>query len=105
MSYSYPGSGHSQVLYQSDPHMLHSLKAIRDRVQRICMQHRNQRVRVETMDGHVYEGVLVGCGHGHVYLSVPSHGTHRALGSAAYYNNVILPLVLYELLVITLLYR
>ncbi|WP_284645584.1 hypothetical protein [Paenibacillus silviterrae] len=108
MSYQVPNVHQPQVLFRADPHVVSSLKSVRDHVHHICRQHRNQLVRIETMDGHVYEGVLVHCDKGILYLSVrnpvPTPTPYRALSQQYYYNNVILPLVLYELLVITLLY-
>jgi hypothetical protein len=56
------------------------------------------------MDGHVYEGVIVTCRNGLLYLRVTAPAAQRNLLESYYYNTVILPLVLYELLVITLLY-
>ncbi|CAG7617553.1 hypothetical protein PAESOLCIP111_02038 [Paenibacillus solanacearum] len=108
MSYQHPV--HSQVLYQADSQSVHTLKAIRDRIHHICKQHTNQFVRIQTVEGHVYEGVIVSCDEGHVYVRVSQqqgHHGHRGFwgpGAAAAYNNAILPLVLYNLLVITLLY-
>lgn len=103
MSFSYPGSTNIHVLYQADPGAVQSLRAIRERVEHVCRHHANKMVRVQTMDGHVYEGVIVGCQSGMLYLSVKDTGHDRNLLSSYYYNTVILPLVLYELLVITLM--
>ncbi|CAG7647607.1 hypothetical protein ACFQI7_20405 [Paenibacillus allorhizosphaerae] len=105
MSYHHPVQ--PQVLYQADTQAVHTLKAIRDRIHHICKQHTHHFVRLQTVEGHVYEGVIVSCDEGHVYLSVPHPHGHRGfwgpVAGASYYN-VILPLVLYNLLVITLLY-
>lgn len=92
------------ILYQADPHTVHNLKSVRERVQHLCRQHAGKAVRIQTMDGHVYEGVLVSCGNGLLYLKVTAPATQRNFLQSYYYNTVILPLVLYELLVITLLY-
>ncbi|WP_431089991.1 hypothetical protein [Paenibacillus sp. 8b26] len=66
------------------------------------------------MDHHVHEGRIVHIDRDHLYLSVPhpyhapapgthgTHGTHTPHRSYTY-RNVVLPLVLYNLLVVTLL--
>lgn len=102
MSVQYPGH-QEQTLYQAEPNMTHSIKSIRDHIHHLCKQHANQLVRVETLDGDVFEGTIVQCDRGILYLSLPGNGHQRGFGPS-YYNNVILPLVLFELLVITLLY-
>lgn len=65
-------------------------------------------VRVQTMDGNVYEGTIVQVDDRFLYLSVPQATQNRAFFPGAFgfnpASNVILPLVLYELLVISLLY-
>ncbi|SFL98481.1 hypothetical protein SAMN03159341_11379 [Paenibacillus sp. 1_12] len=94
---------HEHTLYHADSNMTHHLKSIRDRIHHICGQHVNQFVRVETLDGDVFEGVIVQCNRGILYLRLPGDGGMRGFTSNAY-NDVILPLVLFELLVITLLY-
>jgi len=100
MSFHTPGT----VLYQADAPTIQHVKSMRDHVKNICRQHINQKVRVETLDGQQFEGVIVNCDRGMLYLSVPHPHAHRAFYGSPYYSNVILPLVLYELLVITLLY-
>lgn len=90
------------VLYQAEPHV--TVKSIRDRISQICKQYRNQTVRVQTLDGQVYEGVLMHCEKGMLYISIAYPSSPQDQARGLYYNNVILPLVLYELLVITLLY-
>lgn len=104
MSIQYPGPGHQeQILYQVGSNNIHSLKSTRDHLHHLCRKHVNQLVRIETLDGDVFEGVIIQCDKGILYLRLPGKGSHRGFGPN-YYNNVILPLVLYELLVITLLY-
>ncbi|MGM1045645.1 MAG: hypothetical protein ACQEXX_05820 [Bacillota bacterium] len=103
MSIQYPGSGHQEhILHQVGSNNIHSLKATRDHIHHICRQHVNQLVRVETLDGDVFEGFIAHCDNGILYLKLPGKGSPRGFGPN-YYNDVILPLVLYELLVITLL--
>ncbi|MFC7678811.1 hypothetical protein [Paenibacillus sp. GCM10028914] len=104
MSIQYQGHGHKEhILHQMAPSHTQSLKSTRDHIHHLCSKHMNQHIRVETIDGDVFEGIIVQCDRGILYLKQPIEGGHRAFGPN-YYNNVILPLVLYELLVITLLY-
>ncbi|MGN7763164.1 hypothetical protein [Paenibacillus sp. 22594] len=94
---------HQKVLYQADNHYIQSLKTVRNHLHGICRQHANQFVRVQTLDGQVFTGRIVGCDRGLIYLKVQHHGGQRAFfGSSS--DEMILTLVLYELLVITLLY-
>lgn len=100
MSLQYPASQH-QVLYQADPNIVNTLKSIRDRVYHISSRHVNSRVRVQTLDGNTFEGVIVHVDSRNVYLRV-SH----PLGQRAFFGPneaAILTLVLFELLVIVLL--
>ncbi|OXM82422.1 hypothetical protein [Paenibacillus rigui] len=104
MSYSPYRAQHEQVLYEANPETVSTLKNVQDRVQAIGKQNMNKWVRVQTLDGHTYEGIIVQVDPGHIYLSVPV-AQRGFFGPGAYvYNNAILPLVLYNLLVITLLY-
>ncbi|MFB9326372.1 hypothetical protein ACFFSY_10645 [Paenibacillus aurantiacus] len=90
------------TIYQAHPNMGHSLKSARDHLHHVCRQHVNRYVRVETLDGDVFEGIIVHCDKGILYLKIPSKSGRRSF-SQNVYNDVILPLVLYELLVITLM--
>ncbi|GAB6992002.1 hypothetical protein [Paenibacillus pini] len=103
MSLSQHGVNHN-ILYKADPNVSHTITSIRDHMSHICKRYVNQMVRVETLDGNIYEGVLVHCERGMLYISVPYQGNQLGQARGLYYNNAILPLVLYELLVITLLY-
>lgn len=105
-----------QVLYQADRNTVESIRSIRDRLHNVCRRHLNQFVRVQTFDGETIIGRIVQCERGMIHLAVPGFGGQRQLygypygvpygpyGSPYFYNDVILPLVLYELLAITLLY-
>lgn len=98
------GQSHQEhMLYQVGSNNTQSLKSTRDHIHHLCNQHMNQLVRVETLDGDVFEGIIVQCDRGVIYLKLPGKGNSRAFAPNPY-NDVILPLVLYELLVITLLY-
>ncbi|WP_068618264.1 hypothetical protein [Paenibacillus tuaregi] len=106
MSIQMPGY-HQQVLYQADPNVVHNLRLMRDRVHHICRQHMNQIVRIETMDGQVLVGRIMNCDKGIMYLAVSKQGGYRAFFGSPFSSpsdELILTLVLYELLVITLLY-
>ncbi|MEF3304387.1 acetyl-CoA acetyltransferase [Paenibacillus sp. GYB003] len=97
----------SQALYEADPAFVQALKSCRERLNDVCRQCANRPVRIQTIHGHVHEGVIAGIDDRHLYLSVKAHdarGFFNPLYQAYTYNNVILPLVLYELLVISLLY-
>lgn len=102
----YVDESQQQVIYQADPYMAGALQSMREGVHNTSLQYMNKPVRVQTMDGHVYEGTIVNADTSHLYLSVSPHDAmQRGWFYDQYvYNNVILPLVLYELLVITLLY-
>ncbi|MGN7359734.1 hypothetical protein ACTHPF_19155 [Paenibacillus sp. SAF-054] len=98
MSLQYPGY-QQQTLYQADPQMSQSLKSVRDQFTHMCQKHVNQLVRIETLDGDVFEGMIVNCNKGILYIQMPMAQHHGQRS----FSGAILPLVLYELLVITLL--
>ncbi|TYP73256.1 hypothetical protein [Paenibacillus methanolicus] len=91
-----------QTIYQANPGMHPAMKSMRDQLHHVCRQHVNRYARVETMDGDVFEGVIVHCDKGILYLKIPGKGMRRSFSQNTY-EDVILPLVLYELLVITLM--
>ncbi|TXK74811.1 hypothetical protein [Paenibacillus sp. N3.4] len=108
--------GHQQghhVIYQADGSWQPLLKQQRDHIWGTLHPHIGHTIRVTNIDGHTHEGVLAHVDgqhaylhvnpHGHYYPGHPQQGQHRALFSQAA-SNQILTLVLYELLVITLLY-
>jgi hypothetical protein len=115
-----------------------TLRRKREEMQQICRSYMNRPVRVETIDGEVFEGILVQADRRHVYIAMrpnvpdyrvpypgypgypglipgPGPGFYPGPGPIpgpypvpypGYYPNpagAILPLVLYELLVISLL--
>ncbi|MNC35096.1 hypothetical protein D3C75_835660 [compost metagenome] len=91
-----------KVLYQADNNYVQNLKSVRHHLHSVCRQHVNQFVQVQTIDGQVITGRIVGCDRGIFYLGVQNHGGQRAFYGGS--DEAILTLVLYELLVITLLY-
>lgn len=100
MSPQFPAA-HHHVLYQAAPNTVQSLRSLRDHLHHICSTHVNRTVRIQTLDGHTYEGVIVGSDSGHLYLRVSSGGVHRPFYGPD--DLAILTLVLFELLVIVLL--
>jgi hypothetical protein len=105
MSYS---TASPQTLYQAKPEFQTKLVKARQHLHQRLKPHLNQTVRVQTMDHRVYEGTIVHMDTDHLYIRVPqpyhspSPGTPTPYRSYTY-NNVILLLVLYTLLVVVLL--
>ncbi|MDG0811756.1 acetyl-CoA acetyltransferase [Cohnella rhizosphaerae] len=92
----------SAPIYEADQDWVAGAKQIRQKLSDVCGAHHNRNVRVKTIDGHAYEGTVVGVDGCHLHLAVaPSAMDARFFGPFA--ANAILTLVLYELLVITLL--
>ncbi|WP_271754325.1 hypothetical protein [Cohnella sp. JJ-181] len=100
MSYQYPAT-HEHVLFQADPNAVTTLRSIRDRIYHVSSTHVDRRVRVQTLDGNIYEGTIVHVDRGHVYLKVSPPSGQRAFFGPS--EAAILTLVLFELLVIVLL--
>lgn len=85
-----------QTVYQCNDDLVDSLHKVREAAYQSCIQCLNRPVQIQTIHGQNYEGTLVNVDHQHAYLMVSDTRGY-------YYNNVILPLVLFELLVIALL--
>jgi hypothetical protein len=81
-------------LYYADAHWCDQVKKTRQKLAGICSQHANRKVRVQTIDGHTYEGIVVG--HDQTYL-------HLSPTDTRFFGAAITTLVLFELLAITLL--
>ncbi|MFD0673735.1 hypothetical protein [Cohnella sp. GCM10027633] len=91
-----PGSVRQQgQVYNADAQWCDHVKRTRQKLAGVCAQVMNRKVSVQTIDGHTYEGVVVG--HDNTYLHLAT-AEGRFFGPAA-----ITTLVLFELLVITLL--
>ncbi|MGN7457313.1 hypothetical protein ACTHPH_21080 [Paenibacillus pasadenensis] len=90
---------------ESDHH--ETLLGVKQRLQALCAEHAYRLVKVETMDGDVYEGKIVLCDRSIMFLQLSNEGLSRAFlpgpPNPYFYNNVILPLVLFDLLAITLI--
>lgn len=91
-----------QTLYRMDAPTMQTLKSVQNHIGNITKNHVNKYVRVETVDGDVFEGLLIHCDRGILYLKLPSHGTSRGF-FPGYQSDVILPLVLFNLLAISLI--
>ncbi len=88
-----------QIVYQADPTWVQSIRAMKEKLHSIGSQYIGRYVRIQTIDGQQFEGTVVQVDRGLLYLNV-----NQNFGYQRPYNPAILPLVLYELLVITLLY-
>ena len=95
------GQLQQKVLYQADHNYIQSMKSVRHHLHNVCRQHVNQIVQVQTIDGQVFTGRIIGCDRGLFYLGVQHHGAGRAFFGSS--DEAILTLVLFELLVIVLL--
>lgn len=110
-------------LYQADHGLADHIAKVRETLLPLCHEYRNHAVRVETIDGRTFEGIIVEVDAGHLYLQITDHNRvffPQPYPTYPYYpyptpypyyppqpqssfSNVILPLVLFELLVIALL--
>lgn len=81
---------------QSDTHQF--LRSVQEHLHGICSRHANQLVKVETVDGDVFEGHIVHIDRSILYLRLSNEEGTRAFLPGAF----ILPLVLYDLLAISL---
>ncbi|MBP1996523.1 hypothetical protein [Paenibacillus eucommiae] len=94
-------------IYQCHSEVHQLLCSVKDHLHQLCGQHANRLVKVETMDGEVFEGHIVHCDKSILYLSLSNEGYSRAFFPGypnPYVNsNVVLPLVLFNLLAISLL--
>ncbi|MBT2293695.1 hypothetical protein J7E73_32305 [Paenibacillus albidus] len=107
---------HSDVIYQADPAAVQHLHGVRESLHQCCKPYMNHHVCVQTLDGQMHEGVLAGMDGRHVYLNVTAPEMSRGFFNpypgiypSPYYpgvpygGNAILPLVLFELLAISLI--
>lgn len=107
MPYSNP-----KVIYEADTAHVETVRSLREKLHGVCKtQLMNKYVKVQTLDGHEYEGVIVFVDGGQIYLSLaedhpqdsrffPYPNPYQPFNPAS----AVLPLVLYDLLAITLLY-
>ncbi|MDB4868784.1 MAG: hypothetical protein JWR03_3117 [Cohnella sp.] len=85
-------------IYQADAQWSDQVLAIRRQLAGICEQCINRTVRIQTIDGSTYEGKVIGQEGSLLFLAASDQ---RFL--APYASSFILPLVLFDLLAITLL--
>ncbi|WP_151735166.1 hypothetical protein [Paenibacillus tengchongensis] len=108
----------ASMIYQADPDAARHYHHVRNTLHQTCKPYLNHKVKVQTHDGNTHEGILAGMDSKNVYLFI-TVSTDQVRG---FYNpyykpypyppypypgpvsgNAILPLVLYELLAISLL--
>jgi hypothetical protein len=107
MSVSNPYAVQSQTIYQAHPATLQSIQAAKAKVLELSMQCMHRNIRVQMIHGQQLEGTLVHLDSQYMYLKVEGNPEAMREVFNPYYNpytsSIILPVVLYELLVITLL--
>lgn len=84
------------LVYQADTAQTATVNDIRDKVMRLCGSHMHKNVCVKTSDGRCYEGVIMHVDRSFVYLQ--STMRDPQLFNNPY--NAVLPLMLFDLLVI-----
>jgi hypothetical protein len=117
---TYNSSQQATVIYQADPAVVQHLHGVRESLHHSCKPYLNHKVKVQTIDGLMHEGTIAGMDSKNLYLTVTAT-TQSVRGyynpyykpfppGPGYYpypapinNNVILPLVLFELLAISLI--
>ncbi|WNS44747.1 hypothetical protein [Paenibacillus sp. MMS20-IR301] len=118
---TYPANPQTAVIYQADPAVVQHLHGVRDSLHQSCKPYLNHKVQVQTIDGVMHEGTIAGMDSKHLYLTVtvavemgrgyynPYYKPYPGYPGPGYpypgpvNNNVILPLVLFELLAISLI--
>lgn len=110
------------LIYQADPAVVQHLHRVRDSLHHSCKPYLNHTVNVQTIDGQMHEGTIAGMDSKHLYLMVGATTDMERGYYNPYYNpyyqpypgqgypypgpvnnNGILPLVLFELLAISLI--
>ncbi|WP_256760414.1 hypothetical protein [Cohnella sp. WQ 127256] len=96
-------------IYQCNPEVHQMLKSIKVHLHQLCADHSHRLVKVETMDGDVFEGYIVHCDRGILHLRLSNEGYARAFFPGPppppfnNNSNFVLPLVLFNLLAISLI--
>ncbi|QMV42390.1 hypothetical protein [Cohnella cholangitidis] len=94
-------------IYQCEPQVRQALQSVGNHLHQLCARHANRLVKVETVHGDVFEGRIVHCDRGILYLSQSNEGYDRAFFPSPSppnaFNDLVLPLVLFNLLTISLL--
>lgn len=118
---TYQSGPQTTVIYQADPAAVKHMQGVRDSLHQSCKPYLNHQVQVQTLHGQMHEGTLAGMDSKNLYLTVtvtmengrgyynpyykpyPGYGYPGYPYPGAVSSNVIVPLVLYELLAISLL--
>jgi hypothetical protein len=107
MSKNNPNPTQPQTVYQADPAFIQSIQAMKANVLEHSKHCMHRPVRIQMVEGQVLEGTVVHVDSDYIYLKVEMNPEIMRQPFNPYYNpynsSVILPLVLYNLLVITLL--
>lgn len=108
MSKNNPNTTQPQLVYQANPAVIQSMQEMKANVIELCRQCMHRPVRVQMTEGQQLEGTVVHVDSQYIYLKVEMNAETMRQPYTPYYNpynsSVILPLVLYELLVISLLF-
>lgn len=93
------------VIYEAKPECKKAVHQAKEEAFHACSQYVNRYVRLQRMNGNTHEGYIVHVDPEFVYLHVPQQDTNRLYSPFQnyYYNTTVLPLVLFDLLAITLL--
>lgn len=111
------------LIYQADPAVVQHLHGVRESLHHTCKPYLNHKVRVQTIDNQMHEGTIAGMDNKHLYLNVAANAEMVRGFYNPYYKpypwgypgypgypypgpaggNAILPLVLFELLAISLI--
>jgi small nuclear ribonucleoprotein (snRNP)-like protein len=60
----------SNKLFQADTQVVSMLQNMKETIRSVCKQHTRHKVRIEALDGRVYEGQIIDCDNQNVYLEV-----------------------------------
>ncbi len=102
------------TIFRREPEEIELLKSCKLKAHEVCCKHIGRRVRVQMLDGTCFEGELAGSDEDHAYLRIdfapgPAQ-TDRQFPYYSYppyyynpYYSTILPLVLFNLLAISLI--
>ncbi|MFK7694653.1 hypothetical protein [Paenibacillus sp. HJGM_3] len=95
-------------IYKAKAEVHKLIKQCKEEAYHACKQYLNRYVRLERTNGAVHEGYIVHVDADYVYLHLPQQQTryfnpyYPGYGNY-FYNSTVLPLVLFDLLAITLL--
>ncbi|ANA82127.1 hypothetical protein PVOR_14054 [Paenibacillus vortex V453] len=95
-----------QMLFQCDHQLVHSMKKHRENAHAAMKNVMNRKVRVHTMDDEAFEGTVINVDAKNVYILVEqgNRGFYPGYPPFGPNPNVILPLALFNLLAVSLLW-